>query len=280
MHLISDTVLQRIYEWSTAAIYVPYFTGNPPGALSDTHQPWIFAPDRTLMISSPATYRDVKQELIAEIHRTAIWPVVVTVDGNISKSNNTGFIDGDGSYIILIPDGNFNSLFVEISGLVLDGESRFTKFFNSEARFIVAGANEYTLSQQKHIFDYLSRFRIYNCIIESQEHDVIDKVKLDKEHRRPTVVNDVDTSTKFGVYTWFPYQSSDICTEVNDISLLDSWVISAQGHFTKNTDLFPGKISNNLNRCPMKALVFDGRWKFTMKLCKHKLFQWDCCAFY
>ena len=58
-----------------------------------------------------------------------------------------------------------------------------------------------------------------------------------------------------GVYTWFPYQSSDRCTEVNDITLLDSWVISAQGHFTKNTDLFPGKISNNLNICPMKAVV-------------------------
>jgi len=57
------------------------------------------------------------------------------------------------------------------------------------------------------------------------------------------------------VYTWFPYQSSYRCTEVNDITLLDSWVISAQGPFTKNTDLFPGKISNNLNICPMKAVV-------------------------
>ena len=76
-------------------------------------------------------------------------------------------------------------------------------------------------------------------------------------------VNDVDTVMKLGVYTWFPYQSSDRCTEVNDISLLDSWVISAQGHFTKNTELFPRKISNNLNRCPMKAVVRDGHWKFT-----------------
>jgi hypothetical protein len=63
---------------------------------------------------------------------------------------------------------------------------------------------------------------------------------------------------KLGVYTWFPYQSSDRCTEVNDITLLDSWVISAQGHFTKNTDLFPIKISNSFNGCPMKAVVRDG----------------------
>jgi len=62
---------------------------------------------------------------------------------------------------------------------------------------------------------------------------------------------------KLGVYTWFPYQSSDRCTEVNDITLLDSWVISAKGHFTKNTDLFPIKIRNSFNGCPMKAVVRD-----------------------
>ena len=54
------------------------------------------------MISSPATYRDVQQELIAEIHRIADWPVVVTVDGNISKPDKTDITDRDGSSIILI----------------------------------------------------------------------------------------------------------------------------------------------------------------------------------
>jgi hypothetical protein len=36
---VADTALQRHYKWKTAATYVPYFTGNPLGALSDTHQP-------------------------------------------------------------------------------------------------------------------------------------------------------------------------------------------------------------------------------------------------
>jgi len=63
-----------------------------------------------------------------------------------------------------------------------------------------------------------------------------------------------------GVYTWFPYQSSDRCTEVNDITLLDSWVISAQGHFNKNTDLFPGKISKSFSECSMKAVVRYSDW--------------------
>jgi hypothetical protein len=192
----------------------------------------------------------VQQELIAEIHRISIWPVVVSVDGNISKPNNRDFTDRNGNYIILIPDGNFKSFQVEINGLAQEGENKFTRNWNSESRFVVAGANEYSTSQQTAILDYFSKLRIYNCIILSQEHDVIDK-----EYSRRKNVNDVNTDKKLGVYTWFPYQSSGSCTEVNDITLLDSWVISAQGHFTKNTDFFPVKIRKSFNGCPMKAVV-------------------------
>ena len=210
-----------------------------------------------MVISSSSTYRDVQLELIAEIHRTAIWPVVINVDGNIRTPEISNFIDRDGSYIILLPDGNMEGFKAEIKTLV---EQRFrnTRLWNSEARFIVAGANEFSMSQQIDIFDIFSKLRMYNCIIVSREHYVVDK-----ENSRPKKVNDVDTGMKLGVYTWFPYQSKDRCTEVNDITLLDSWVISAQGHFTRNTDLFPGKVSNSLNKCPMKAAVMNGHWYFT-----------------
>jgi len=106
------------------------------------------------VISSPATYRDVQNELSAEIHRTAIWPVVVIVDGNISKANETGFIDRYGNYIILVPDGDFQRFLAEFLGLVV-GQGKFTTFWNSEARFVVAGANELPMWQQADIFDYL-----------------------------------------------------------------------------------------------------------------------------
>jgi len=219
-----------------------------------------FAPGRSVVISSPSTYRDVQKELIAEIHRTSIWPVVVTVDGNIRKPNKTDFIDRDGSYIILIPDGDIKSLKAEIVGLIEGRDIKFKRLWNSEARFVVAGANEFLMLQQRDILNFFSKYRIYNCIIVSQGNYVVDK-----EYSRSINGNDTDTGMKLGVYTWFPYQSSDRCTEVNDITILDSWVISAQGHFTKNTDLFPRKISNNLNGCPMKAVVRDTHWYLTTK---------------
>jgi hypothetical protein len=56
---------------------------------------------------------------------------------------------------------------------------------------------------------------------------------------------------------------------VNDITLLDSWVISEQGHFTKNTDLFPRKINKSFNGCPMKAVVRNGRGYFNSVYATH-----------
>ena len=73
------------------------------------------------MISSPASYRDVHQELIAEIHITANWSAFVTLDDNISTPDETDFIDRDGSYIILLPDGNFKRFEAEINGRAKDG---------------------------------------------------------------------------------------------------------------------------------------------------------------
>jgi len=86
-----------------------------------------FAPGRSVVISSPATYRDVQQELIAEIHRTSIWPAVVTVDGRIIIPEKSEFIDRGGSYIILIPDGNIESINADILGLALDRKKEFNK---------------------------------------------------------------------------------------------------------------------------------------------------------
>jgi hypothetical protein len=77
------------------------------------------------VISSPAIYRNVQQELTAEVHRTSLWPVVVTVDGNISKHNKTHFIDRDGSYIILQQDGNMERFAAEIIALVNGQEEVF-----------------------------------------------------------------------------------------------------------------------------------------------------------
>jgi len=58
---------------------------------------------------------------------------------------------------------------------------------------------------------------------------------------------------------------------VNDITLLASWVTSAQVYINKNTDLFPVKLTNSLNGCPTKALVRKDRWSFSTNYVENKV---------
>jgi hypothetical protein len=160
----------------------------------------------------------VQQEPIAEVQRTSIWPLVVTVDGNIRITEKSDFIERDSSYITLTRDGIINNFKIQINRLA-EQTGRYTRLWDCEARFVAAGANELSMSQQMDIFIHFSKIKLYNCIIISQGHDVIDK-----EYNRPINVKDADTGMKLVVYTWFPYQSSNRCTEVNDITLLDRWV--------------------------------------------------------
>ena len=158
-----------------------------------------FAPGRSVLISSPSTYRSEQLELIAGFQRISIWPAVFTVNSKINMPEKSDFIDRDGSYIILIPDGNIRSLSAEINGISV-GQTKFTRLWKSEARFVVAGANKFSMLLQRDILDYFSKLRIYNCIIVSQEQDVVDK-----GYSKMINVNDVDTSMKLGVDSWFPY---------------------------------------------------------------------------
>jgi len=58
-----------------------------------------FEPGPSVVMSSPSNYRDVQQELTAEVHQTHIWPVVVNVDGNIRIAEYSGCINEDGNYL-------------------------------------------------------------------------------------------------------------------------------------------------------------------------------------
>jgi hypothetical protein len=57
------------------------------------------------------------------------------------------------------------------------------------------------------------------------------------------------------VYTWFPYEGPGRCTRVQNVTLLDTWVETGNGHFIRNRHLFPQKISKNLHGCPIRIIT-------------------------
>ena len=74
-------------------------------------------------------------------------------------------------------------------GIILEafkGKIKLTRVWNSGALFVVFGAKIISTSQQTDIINAFSKFRIYNSIIVSQVHYV-----MEKENIRHKKVNDV-----------------------------------------------------------------------------------------
>jgi hypothetical protein len=71
-----------------------------------------------------------------------------------------------------------------------------------------------------------------------------------------TIKGNIETST-YGLYTWFPYQSEVKCADVEDVVLIDRWVLENKGRFLKQVPLFPTKIHRNFHGCPLKISAFD-----------------------
>jgi hypothetical protein len=65
-------------------------------------------------------------------------------------------------------DRNLKSLNFEMPGLAEAGELNFTRFWNSEARFVVAVANEFSISKQTLVLYYFAHYRMYFYHILSQ----------------------------------------------------------------------------------------------------------------
>ena len=60
---------------------------------------------------------------------------------------------------------------------------------------------------------------------------------------------------RLNLYTGFPFKLGG-CGELQDVILLDEWVFENNGRFLENANLFPAKVPNNFNGCPIKLGTF------------------------
>jgi hypothetical protein len=58
------------------------------------------------------------------------------------------------------------------------------------------------------------------------------------------------------LYTWFPYQSPDICTHVREV-VLNYWLFENNGRFLFNGSLFPQKIPQDLKGCRISVSTLE-----------------------
>jgi hypothetical protein len=116
--------------------------------------------------------------------------------------------------------------------------------WNPRARFVVALLNPVLSDTEllaKRIFQELWKWYIVNVVV------LISQTSDDGS----ILLSDDNSDFKyFRAYNWFPYQNPSYCTEVEDITLLESWSVRGNTTFVDISNLFPYKI-RNLYGCPL-----------------------------
>ncbi|PNF29448.1 hypothetical protein B7P43_G04558 [Cryptotermes secundus] len=153
--------------------------------------------------------------------------------------------DKFGSYIIMISDDNHDE--EQVSRRVyaqLKHLSRSSSW-NPRARFVVACFNPSLSDTEllaRRILQELWKWYIVNVVVLLSQKPG-DKGMLVSDERRSGF-------TFLQAYTWFPYQSPSHCTQIDNITVLNSWSVMENDSFAEISNLFPSKI-RNLNGCPL-----------------------------
>jgi len=128
-----------------------------------------------------------------------------------------------------------------------------TASWNPRARFVVSvvitnGAYN-SEATAKVVLEELWSFEILNAIV------------ILKSSQTQTNGNDARTFSNIRhqnleIYSWFPHHDQVRCSALRDVVPFDIWLMEGNGRFKNNTDLFPNKITHNLQKCPITAGTF------------------------
>jgi hypothetical protein len=127
--------------------------------------------------------------------------------------------------------------------LQIDTLQLYTNSFNHGARFILV-VMDYSI-QSPHlralrmIESLWNPYKIVNVVIIIPTTNTI--LRQNCSNCKYDTIN---------VYTWFPYDPSQ-CGKVKRVELLDQWMLEGDGGFRKKINIFPSKVPNNFQGCPL-----------------------------
>lgn len=126
-------------------------------------------------------------------------------------------------------------------------------FRNLRSRFLVILDEKFKEPETKvsEVLAKLWHFKIINVVVllKLRARDILQIGVVPKDLEKLLQVRQCDSAV--GVYTWFPFRDPSNCYNTREIHLLDLWVMEGSGHFALNSSLFPFKIKNSLNKCPV-----------------------------
>jgi hypothetical protein len=126
-------------------------------------------------------------------------------------------------------------------------------FRNLSSRFVVILDEKFKETEAKvsEVLTKLWQFKIVNVVVllKLRTRDILQIGVTSKSLEQLLQTRQSDTAV--GVYTWFPYRDRSNCHNTSEVHLVDLWVMEGSGDFALNNYLFPNKIKNSLNNCPI-----------------------------
>jgi len=182
--------------------------------------------------------------LLGKLHEGTRWPI------ELFRPNGDDNADGSvlqHSYILFVWNGEAGSLNETIENQVEN--LRYSTSWNPRGRFLVVvteRSNEPAHLLAAHICSILWQVaRIVNVVVLIPNHFAYRPLNA----VRTTKTTETDS---FNLYTWFPFKSGR-CGEVQEVILIDEWVIEHNGGFSQNAYLYPVKVPKNFMGCPIKV---------------------------
>jgi hypothetical protein len=200
----------------------------------------------------------IGHHLLKNIHQADRWPLIVYRDTDKDTAEAVNDKDECTGYIVFVSCyNNIYEITTKINAIFARLDFRHTKMpsWSMRSRFVIAVENDCNtinpreLSQK--ILSTLWFYKLINVVVVIQEEGSTES--------QLTVSTSVSGGRSpplaLGLYTWFPYQSPKRCTQVEDVVLLDKWVMEGKGFLVQNSNVFPQKIGKTFNGCPLRGVA-------------------------
>jgi len=240
---------------------------------ADREQQWVsclmtictdhFPPERKVAVFLPADEHNsrmtsIGEHLLKSIHQADRWPLIVSRDTYNDAAVIVNSDDECFGYIVLVSCArNIYEIKTKIKETLtmFDQMHTNTPAWNTRSRFVVAVEDDCnTINPRKLSQEILSAFwffKLINVVVVIKEEG-----RMENQLNVSTSVSDGRSPPLvLGLYTWFPYRSPNRCNRVEDVVLLDKWVMEGEGFLVQNSNLFPQKIGKTFNGCPLRGVA-------------------------
>lgn len=206
------------------------------------------------ILSQPSKYMDddhVVNTLLQDTHNAASWTTLVSNPDEPSLQV-THEVQGKMDYYLVIvrPKGTDEETFDEVQSL-FDSFPKM-KSWNQRALFLVLLMGR--IKEPK-----LLAHKLFEVLWQSE--NVLNIVLLVPTLEECLLHDNLRHKEKFmtfDLYTWFPYHSGN-CASVEEVALVDQWIVTDSGGFLNQVPLFPNKIPANLQACPLRVSTVEDR---------------------